>query len=138
MPPGNGRIVFEDALFDALGRAAYRKFPDLHKSANLDEARETYREADARVMELRASHIAAKLGRRQPPKGQTGRVVADLTETTLIDRELQKKSRHIPIRQLVNRAGAALQALKPCFMMGPLSVAQYPATGRHHLRPPNL
>ena len=33
--------------------------------------------------------------------------------------------RHIPIRQLVRRAGGALRALKPCFMMSPMSVAQY-------------
>ncbi|WP_170134849.1 DUF4011 domain-containing protein [Acuticoccus kandeliae] len=125
VPPGFGRIAFEDALFDALGRSAYKKFPDLHRSANLDAARETYREADARVMELRAAHIAAKLGELKPPEGEMGRVVSDLTELRLLDRELQKKTRHIPIRQLVMRAGRALQVLKPCFMMGPLSVAQY-------------
>jgi superfamily I DNA and/or RNA helicase len=32
----------------------------------------------------------------------------------------------------VRRAGATLQALKPCFMMGPLSVAQYLAPGEIH------
>lgn len=48
----------------------------------------------------------------------------------LIRNELSKQRRHIPIRQLVLRAGKALQALKPCFMMGPLSVAQYVAPGK--------
>jgi very-short-patch-repair endonuclease len=43
----------------------------------------------------------------------------------LLRREINKQRRHIPIRQLIKRAGNALQALKPCFMMGPLSVAQY-------------
>lgn len=33
--------------------------------------------------------------------------------------------RHVPIRQLINRAGRALIQLKPCFMMGPMSVANY-------------
>jgi very-short-patch-repair endonuclease len=50
----------------------------------------------------------------------------------LIIHEIEKQARHIPIRQLVRRAGAALQALKPCFMMGPLSVAQYLAPGEIH------
>ena len=38
---------------------------------------------------------------------------------------MNKKKRHIPIRQLVARASNALKALKPCFMMSPLSVSQY-------------
>jgi superfamily I DNA and/or RNA helicase len=36
----------------------------------------------------------------------------------------------LPIRQLLQRPGSALVALKPCFMMGPMSVAQYLAPGR--------
>jgi hypothetical protein len=32
--------------------------------------------------------------------------------------------RHVPLRKLMQRAGKALGALKPCFMMSPLSVAQ--------------
>lgn len=123
--PGASKVVFEDLLFDTLAREAHARLPALHRSANLDEARNAYREADERVMELRSAHIAATLARRRPPEGSTGRTVADLTELQLLRRELQKKTRHIPIRQLVRRAGAALQTLKPCFMMGPLSVAQY-------------
>jgi len=48
----------------------------------------------------------------------------------LIMNEINKQKRHIPIRQLMRRAGNALVALKPCFMMGPLSVAQYLAPGQ--------
>jgi len=43
----------------------------------------------------------------------------------LLRRELGKQRRHLPIRQLIKRAGRAILALKPCFMMGPMSVAQY-------------
>jgi len=39
--------------------------------------------------------------------------------------ECNKSKNHIPIRQLIKRAGRTVQHLKPCFMMGPLSVAQY-------------
>jgi len=48
----------------------------------------------------------------------------------LINNELGKKTRHIPIRQLINRAGDALLALKPCFMMGPMSAAHYLKPGQ--------
>jgi superfamily I DNA and/or RNA helicase len=41
------------------------------------------------------------------------------------EREIQKKRRHLPIRQLVRRAGDAVQAIKPVFMMNPLSIANF-------------
>lgn len=42
-----------------------------------------------------------------------------------MENELNKIKRHIPIRELVKRAAAALQALKPVWLMSPMSVAQY-------------
>ncbi len=39
--------------------------------------------------------------------------------------EFNKKSRHKPIRKLVEEAGLAIQAIKPVFMMGPLSIANF-------------
>jgi len=40
-------------------------------------------------------------------------------------REFQKRRRHLPIRRLIEQAGNAVQALKPVFMMSPLSIATY-------------
>ncbi|MDH0525026.1 DUF3320 domain-containing protein, partial [Achromobacter xylosoxidans] len=40
-------------------------------------------------------------------------------------RELQKKARHVPVRQLMQRLPSLLPRLKPCLLMSPLSVAQY-------------
>lgn len=39
--------------------------------------------------------------------------------------EMVKKRGHLPIRKLMMKAGAAIQALKPVMMMSPLSVAQF-------------
>ena len=47
----------------------------------------------------------------------------------LLRHEIGKQTRHVPIRKLLHRAGQALTALKPCFMIGPLSVAQYLSPG---------
>ena len=43
----------------------------------------------------------------------------------LLRRELQKKTRHVPVRQLMQRLPSLLPKLKPCLLMSPLSVAQY-------------
>ena len=39
--------------------------------------------------------------------------------------EFIKKKRHMPIRSLMKNAGGLIQNIKPCFMMSPLSVAQF-------------
>ena len=39
--------------------------------------------------------------------------------------EFNKKRRHLPVRRLMRSAGNAIQAIKPVFMMSPLSVAQF-------------
>ena len=44
-------------------------------------------------------------------------------------REFEKKRRHLPIRELMNQAGNVIQAIKPVFMMSPLSIATYLAPG---------
>lgn len=39
--------------------------------------------------------------------------------------EMARRRGHMPIRQLMQRASPAIQALKPVFMMSPLSIAQF-------------
>jgi very-short-patch-repair endonuclease len=46
-------------------------------------------------------------------------------EYAVIEREGAKKSRHMPVRTLLEKAGGAAQTLKPCFMMSPLTVSQF-------------
>ncbi|AXK83829.1 DUF3320 domain-containing protein [Pseudolabrys taiwanensis] len=48
----------------------------------------------------------------------------------LLRSEMARKRGHMPIRQLMQKAGLAIQALKPVFMMSPLSVAQFLSPGR--------
>lgn len=46
-------------------------------------------------------------------------------ELQVISREINKKRRHMPIRKLISAAGRAIQAIKPVFMMSPMSIATY-------------
>ena len=50
-------------------------------------------------------------------------------EMAVVRREIEKKRRHKPIRQLLKEAGTAILAIKPVFMMSPISVAQYLESG---------
>lgn len=40
-------------------------------------------------------------------------------------KETQKKRRHMPVRALIGEAGDVITQLTPCFLMSPISVAQY-------------
>ncbi|EMI7753321.1 AAA domain-containing protein, partial [Acinetobacter baumannii] len=44
---------------------------------------------------------------------------------TVLNKELGKKRRHIPVRELMRQIPDVLVGLKPCLLMSPLSVAQY-------------
>jgi superfamily I DNA and/or RNA helicase len=50
----------------------------------------------------------------------------------LLDNEVSKKQRFLPVRELTQKAGHALLELKPCWMMSPLAVAQYVPKGSVH------
>ena len=51
--------------------------------------------------------------------------VSSFTEMALLSHEMTKQTRHAPLRSLISRAKSSLMALKPCFMMSPMSVSQY-------------
>ncbi|WP_332605186.1 DUF4011 domain-containing protein [Acinetobacter sp. ESBL14] len=44
---------------------------------------------------------------------------------TVLNKELGKKRRHLPVRELMRQIPDVLVGLKPCLLMSPLSVAQY-------------
>ena len=132
LKPEHGKTAYDHTLFDGLARLAVEKHPIL-RQINVgaqDELRSQYRDLDAQIMDLRAREIAAFLGAKEIPTGQHSARVRELTEMNLIRHEMSKKRAHLPIRKLLERSGQALQELKPCFMMGPLSVAQYLEPGR--------
>ncbi|PWL04773.1 hypothetical protein DJ468_00230, partial [Candidatus Liberibacter asiaticus] len=78
-----------------------------------------------RLQFLQRQRIAGVIGNQKIAQGISGGLKSDYTELSLIRSELGKKNRNIPIRQLISRAKNSLLQLKPCFMMSPMSVANY-------------
>ena len=127
LAPALLHLGYELALHDGLARRAFGEIVTLRGApgARLESIARDFRELDEEIMELRRADLAQQLRSRPMPAGRMGARAGDFSDEALIKREIGKAKRHIPIRQLVERAGGALQALKPCFMMGPLSIAQY-------------
>jgi len=120
--------AFELSTYQSIGRSAYQAYPELSgfNGVTHDKIRTAYQVLDAEIVSLAGKDFASQINSRtRVPEGRRGTTVGEYTDMHLLRREINKQRRHIPIRQLIKRAGNALQALKPCFMMGPLSVAQY-------------
>ena len=84
-----------------------------------------FQEYDKKLLNLQRQQIAYHASRNVAPAGIGSGRVANYTESALIQHEASKKTRHIAIRSLLDRASESIQALKPCLMMSPISVAQY-------------
>lgn len=128
IPPARLALAFEFVFYQSIGRGIYKKYPELaHFSGTSHEKlREEFVALDSKIIQLNGLQFGYLIDKnKQLLDGETGVRAGDFTELALLRRELNKQRRHIPIRQLIKRAGRTLQELKPCFMMGPLSVAQY-------------
>jgi very-short-patch-repair endonuclease len=88
-----------------------------HRASGRESLLEQFKDLDSRLINNAHSAIVeACVGRR--PRTNVG-------PAAVIAHEANKKSRHKPIRRLLEETGSVVQALKPCFMMSPLSVSQY-------------
>ena len=82
---------------------------------------EEFKQLDQQLQALASQEVALRHF-QSLPAGSAGQV-------GLVRGETAKKTRHMKIRQLLDKAGGAVQAIKPVFLMSPLSVAQYLKTG---------
>jgi very-short-patch-repair endonuclease len=122
---------YDFILSNSIVHEAFDAHKELSQFAGLthEDLRAKFAAVDRESIDLYRQRAAALIDQRVVPMGIGTGPVAGFSELSLIQHEIQKQKRHIPVRQLLRRAGRALQSLKPCFMMGPLSVAQYLAPG---------
>ena len=120
-------LAYERALYRSLARAAYEAHPDLRRFSGVtqEDARARFKQTDRELIQLERRALRAQLASAAIPRGNSEGLVRDKTELGLIRHVLSLKKPRTPIRDLVDRAGRAIQEMKPCFMMSPLSVAQY-------------
>lgn len=89
-----------------------------YQAAERDALVAQFRDLDRRMVNQANTLVAARCGERRP-RSLTGR------PAQVITREANKKSRHKPIRQLLDEVGSLVTELKPCFMMSPLTVSTF-------------
>ncbi|WP_289027750.1 DUF4011 domain-containing protein [uncultured Paraglaciecola sp.] len=80
-----------------------------------------FRELDTLVADTTSEYIAS-IAASASPDPNSPQAPA---EFGVLSRQFNKKSNHMPTRQLITEMGESLLYLTPCFMMSPLSVAQF-------------
>lgn len=117
--------LFERSFRRALLFAIIEKEPALRDffGREHNEHIERFRELDQKLATLSRDLIRARLAAGIPR--DHGNDDIPKAEIGLLRKEIGKRMRHIPVRQLLGRIPTLLPRLKPCVLMSPLSVAQY-------------
>lgn len=130
----DGRLRGEDAsaafrlsFYRSLSHRLVEERPALGKLSRerWTVASQRFRELDRACQTVDRRRVIRALKKRRAPAGRSTGPTRQRTQMGLIRREIQKVRNHIPVRALVDRAQEALIAMKPCFMMSPLSVARF-------------
>ena len=125
LSPDQARALFDFGYADNMLGKILSENQELAKFNGLDHAEriKRYRELDDRLAELAKKAAFAKITDKMPLSlnGKCDKT----SELGILRRECEKKMRHKPIRQLLALTPNLAPQLKPCFLMSPLSVAQY-------------
>jgi len=80
-----------------------------------------FKDLDKKILTLNRKRIFHKLNSNIPKIfGGT-----ENPQAKILAGEFTRKSGHMPVRKLLEKAGGMIKQIKPCFMMSPLSIAQY-------------
>lgn len=135
---------FDRAWYESVVDTAHDERPalrDFHGDAH-NTTVDLFRTLDGQSLDYNQSRVAQthrqiaarhrqlpdRLPRLQAGEGEdseTAQVRRQIGQLRVLQREIEKRARHKPIRQLLVEAGDIIQELKPVFMMSPLSIANY-------------
>lgn len=86
-----------------------------------------FRDLDDERLAAAREEVRQRIGSRRPKVSAAAATSGKASKTGLglLQREITKKTRHLAIRRLLAELGDVAMELKPCFLMSPMSVAQY-------------
>ncbi|MDD2610249.1 MAG: DUF4011 domain-containing protein [Giesbergeria sp.] len=127
--------AFAYRFYATLAKGVFDRIPALKQFSGTRHSavRREFAALDKQIIELRGLQVAQTCEEQSdPPIGQHGARVGDKTEMKLLEHLISLQRPRVPVRQIMKRAGKAIQELKPCFMMGPQAVAQFLEPGQFH------
>jgi KaiC/GvpD/RAD55 family RecA-like ATPase len=114
------KISLQKTWYEYLIGQAFRHSPEISRfeRASHEEVIAKFKKLDQVNLHYNRARVALKHW-EELPKGNAG------GQVNILKTEFNKKARHMPIRKLVEEAGKAMQAIKPVWMMSPMSIANY-------------
>ncbi|TDP80862.1 AAA domain-containing protein [Aquabacterium commune] len=116
---------YDQTWYSGLVQQVYAKNPTLQQFDRIQHEHQIarFKALDLSSMKHAQARLASHVWQRKPALNAPG-------EMAVIRTEMNKKRRHLPIRQLIERSGRALQQIKPVFMMSPMSIANFLPPGK--------
>jgi very-short-patch-repair endonuclease len=123
--------AFEHVFLGTVLHQAYKRYPELQglSGTSQETARRHFQALDPRIIDLKRQQLTRTLARSPITSGRNWGPRREWTDLHLIRYQLTLQRRHIPVRDLLLKAGAAIQQMKPCWMMSPTSLAQFVRPG---------
>ena len=117
--------ILDFSWYSGLVQKAYAEKPALQQFDRIKHEHQIarFKALDAASLNHAQTYLARQVWEHMPNVNQPG-------EMATLRAELNKKRRHIPIRQLIDKAGRAIQQIKPVFMMSPMSIANFLPPGK--------
>jgi very-short-patch-repair endonuclease len=123
--PAKLTAILDFSWYSGLLQKGYAEQPVLQQFDRIKHEHHIsrFKALDVASLNHAQTHLATQVWDAMPAINQPG-------EMALLRAELNKKRRHIPIRQLIEKAGRAIQHIKPIFMMSPMSIANFLPPGK--------
>ncbi len=114
------KISLQKTWYEYLIGQAFRRSPEISafERASHEEIISKFKKLDQINLYYNRARVALKHWEGLP-KGNAG------GQVNILKTEFNRKARHMPIRKLVEEAGKAMQAIKPVWMMSPMSIANF-------------
>ncbi|RIY33613.1 hypothetical protein CKF54_02520 [Psittacicella hinzii] len=124
--------MFSQVFFNYLAWKVVERAPILRDFSSISHNAtiEKFDLADENLKVLQRQNIAFAIdSNTQVIPGVEAKRASELTEMALLRYVANHKNMRASLRDIIFRAGNSLQAIKPCFMMSPASVAQFLTPG---------
>ncbi|MCY1507689.1 putative DNA helicase [compost metagenome] len=123
--PGQLAAVLDLSWYAGLVQRVYAEKSALQQFDRIKHEHQIarFKSLDLASLNHAQTHLAKQVWESMPNVNQPG-------EMAVLRAELNKKRRHLPIRQLIDKSGRAIQQIKPVFMMSPMSIANFLPPGK--------
>lgn len=120
--------IVERRICDVWLEAVYSTEPELNRFNRVDheDIRDRFKNLDEHFPVAARRRVRERVFAKYPEQNVTP---LQAGQVGILNGELSKKRRHMPVRRLIRRIPDLLQTLKPCFLMSPLAVSQYLPAG---------